>query len=102
MPRVTPALSPVTARFAPLNALMSALLPVLGMPATISRGGREMPFAASFANLSASSCGSFAVTARAAPADVALHFAAGSPRFAKAERKASVFLSSARSALLRR
>ena len=42
--RVTPALSPVTARFAPDKRLMTVLLPVFGTPATRKRSGRAMPF----------------------------------------------------------
>ena len=42
--RVTPALSPVTARFAPDKRLMTVLLPVFGTPAMRKRSGRFMPF----------------------------------------------------------
>ena len=99
LPRVTPALSPVTARLPPLRALMSELLPVLGMPATISLGGRVMPRAASFCNFSRKSPSILPPKSRAVPCAVAMQRTANTPAAAKAERKASVFLSSARSAL---
>ena len=70
-PRVTPALSPVIARFAPLKALMTVLLPVLGMPATISLSGRRMPFSSSFLCFSESMEEIFAPTRFAAEESVA-------------------------------
>ena len=55
LPRVTPALSPVCARLSPDKALIRVLLPVLGIPATITRMGILTPFSRLRARFSAKS-----------------------------------------------
>ncbi|MPM85802.1 hypothetical protein SDC9_132884 [bioreactor metagenome] len=100
LPRVTPGLSPTSARFCPAIRLISVDFPTLGMPTIMQRTVLLTPlsFIASTRGLAAFSISETAVFFAAPP--VALTPAASMPRRAKCEIQRLVAFGSARSLLL--
>ena len=99
--RVTPALSPVLARFCPLKRLTTVLLPVLGIPATIKRKVRLSPLASARARFSSVIAESFCTSVRLEETSEALHLTQARP-FSSISFKKPSAPESARSALFKR
>ena len=100
--RVTPALSPVFARFCPLIKFTSVLLPVLGIPATINRNVFVKPFASARARFSSVISVNFCKIKRLEDGFVQSHLMQYFPLLSNHFKKPSVLFASAKSALFKR